>query len=215
MSPFLSIVAADDHPVILMGLTAAIAQFPQQRVVAQAHDGHELMQVLEHIDCDVIVTDYRMNGDPAFDGMSLLARLRKQHPKRAIVVCTMVHNPALLRSMRQLGVAAIVSKSDDLVYVGHAIAAAARGVHYYSPSILEESGLNPNVCNVFEALSAREREVVRLYAGGMAVSEIARKLGSSVKTVSTQKTAALRKLGLARETDLFQFARTNGLSQIH
>ena len=49
----------------------------------------------------------------------------------------------------------------------------------------------------------------------MAVSEIARKLGSSVKTVSTQKTAALRKLGLARETDLFQFARTNGLSQIH
>lgn len=88
-------------------------------------------------------------------------------------------------------------------------------MHYYSPSILEESGLNPNVRNVFETLSAREREVVRLYADGMAVSEIARKLGSSVKTVSTQKTAALRKLGLAREIDLFQFARTNGLSQLH
>jgi len=214
MSPFLSIVVADDHPVILMGLTAAIAQFPQQRIVAQAHDGRELTRVLDHIDCDVVVTDYNMNGDPAFDAMQLLARLRKQYPKRAIVVCTMVHNPALLRAMRQLGVTGIVSKSDDLAHVGHAIAAAVRGVHYYSPSILEEGGLHVSPREAFQTLSQREREVVRLYAGGMAVSEIACKLGSSIKTVSTQKTAALRKLGLARETDLFQYLRTSGLSSI-
>ncbi|MCO5400903.1 response regulator transcription factor [Ralstonia soli] len=214
MSPFLSIVAADDHPVILMGLSAAIAQFPQQRIVAQAHDGRELLQVLDHIDCDVVVTDYNMQGEPAFDGMRLLLRLRKKHPKRPIVVCTMVHNPALLRSMREVGVAGIVSKSDDLTYVGHAIMAAARGMRYYSPRILEEGGLSANERDVFERLSAREREVIRLYARGMAVSEIARRLGSSVKTVSTQKTVALRKLGLARETDLFQYVRTSGVAAI-
>ncbi len=211
MSRFLSIVVADDHPVILMGLTAAIAQFPQQRVVAQASDGRALMQVLDRVDCDVIVTDYNMNGAPQFDGMQLLARLRKRYPKRPIVVCTMVNNHALLRSMRQLGVMGIVSKADDLAYVGHAITAAARGVRYHSPHILEEGGLHANERDMFEALSAREREVIRLYAGGMAVSEIALKLGSSIKTVSTQKTAALRKLGLARETELFQYARTSGV----
>lgn len=215
MSPFLSIVAADDHPVILMGLTAAITQFPQLRVIAQAHDGRELMQLLEHVDCDVVVTDYCMHGDARFDGMQLLKRLRKRHPKRAVVVCTMVHNPALLRTMQQIGVAAIVSKSDDLVYVGHAIAAAARGLHYFSPRIVEEGGLDPNERDVLQTLSAREREVVRLYASGLAVSEIAHRLGSSIKTVSTQKTTALRKLGLARETDLFQYVRTSGLFSIH
>lgn len=187
MSPFLSIVAADDHPVILMGLSTAIAQFPQERIVAQAHDGRELMRVLEHIDCDEVVTDYNMQGEPAFDGMQLLTRLRKKHPKRPIVVCTMLHNPALLRSMRDVGVAGIVSKSDDLTYVGHAIMAVARGMRYYSPRILEEGGLSANERDVFERLSAREREVIRLYARGMAVSEIARRLGSSVKTGSARR----------------------------
>lgn len=214
MCSVLSIVMADDHPVILMGLAAAIAQFPQQQVVAQAHDGRELMQVLTQIDCNVIVTDYNLGGEPAFDGMQLLARLRKQHQKRAIVVCTMVRNPALLRAMRQIGVAGIVSKSDDFVHVGHAVMTAARGVRYDSPRILEETGLGSNERDVCERLSAREREVLRLYAGGTAVSDIALMLGSSVKTVSTQKAVALRKLGLAREIDLFQYARARGLTAL-
>lgn len=57
--------------------------------------------------------------------------------------------------------------------------------------------------------------MVSLYVSGMAVSEIASRLGSSIKTVSTQKTTALRKLGLARETDLFQYVRTAGLPALH
>jgi len=170
------------------------------------------MQVLAHIDCNVIVTDYNLGGEPAFDGMQLLARLREQHPRCGIVVCTMVRNPALLRAMRQIGVACIVSKNDDLVHAGHAVMAAARGVRYDSPRILEETGLGSNDRNGFERLSAREREVLRLYAAGTAVSDIAQMLGSSVKTVSTQKAVALRKLGLVREIDLFQYARASGLT---
>ena len=211
MLPFLSVPVADDHPVILMGLTAAITQFPQLRIVAQAHDGRELVHVLDHIDCDVIVTDYNLNDDPAYDGMQLLARVRKQHPKLAIVACTMVSNPALLRTMRQVGVTGIVSKSDELAHVGHAIIAAARGAAYYSPRILEGAGFPIHEWDVTQALSAREREVVCLYVSGMPVSEIARRLGSSVKTVSTQKAAALRKLGLVRETELFQYMRASGV----
>lgn len=161
MSSLLSIVMADDHPLILLGLAAAIGQFPQQRVVAQAHDGRELLQVLLHTDCNVIVTDYNMGGEPAFDGMQLLARLRKKHPKRAIVVCTMVHNPALLRAMRQIGVSGIVSKDDGLVHVGHAVMAGARGVRYDSPRILADTGLGSNERTVTERLSLREREVLR------------------------------------------------------
>ncbi|WKZ85227.1 response regulator transcription factor [Ralstonia pickettii] len=214
MSSVLSIVMADDHPLILLGLAAAIGQFPQQRVVAQAHDGRELLQVLLHTDCNVIVTDYNMGGEPAFDGMQLLARLRKKHPKRAIVVCTMVHNPALLRAMRQIGVSGIVSKDDGLVHVGHAVMAGARGVRYDSPRILADTGLGSNERTVTERLSQREREVLRMYAGGMGVSDIALKLGSSIKTVSTQKTVALRKLGLVRETDLFQYVRDSGLTAL-
>lgn len=177
MSSVLSIVTADDHPLILRGLAVALGQFPQLRVVAQAHDGRELLEMLLRADCNVIVTDYNLGGDPAFDGMQLLGRLRKKHPKRAIVVCTMVHNPALLRAMRQIGVSGIVSKNDDLVHVGHAVMAGARGVRYDSPRILEDTGLGSNERSVSERLSVREREVLRMYARGMAVSDIALRLG--------------------------------------
>ena len=101
--------------------------------------------------------------------MQLLARLRQQHPRCGIVVCTMVLNPALLRAMRQIGVACIVSKNYDFVHAGHAVMAAARGVRYDSTRILEELGLGSNDRNGFERLSAREREVLRLYAAGTAV----------------------------------------------
>lgn len=214
MSPFLSIVAADDHPVILLGLGAALMRFPQLRVVAQAHDGRELLQVLGHIDCEVVVTDFNMGGDPAFDAMQLLTRLRKEHPKRAVVVCTMVDNAALLRAMQDAGVMGIVSKNDDLAHVGHAVLAAARGVPYHSPRIAVEACLGSSGQQVYGRLTVREREVIRLYARGMVVSDIAMKLGSSAKTVSAQKTMALRKLGLARDTDLFQYVRANGIASI-
>ena len=214
MSAFLSIVAADDHPVILMGLTAALARFPQLRVVAQAHDGRELLQVLRHIDCQVVVTDYNMGGDPACDAMRLLTRLRKLQPRRAVVVCTMVDNPALLRAMQDAGVMGIVSKNDDLVHVGHAVLAPARGVRYYSPGIAEDVRLGSSVQEAYGRLSVREREVIQLYARGMALSEIAKRLGSSIKTVSSQKTMALRKLGLARDTELFQYMRTQAISLV-
>lgn len=147
--------------------------------------------------------------------MQLLTRLRTRHPERAVVVCTMVCNPALLRCMQQLGVRRIVSKRDDLAHVGHAVAASARGLPYYSPTIVLEGGFGIGAREAFQGLSAREREVVRLFVSGMAVSEIARQLGSSIKTVSTQKAMALRKLGLARDTDLFQYARTAGLPVLH
>lgn len=214
MSAFLSIVAADDHPVILMGLTAALARFPQLRVVAQAHDGRELLQVLRHIDCQVVVTDYNMGGDPACDAMRLLTRLRKLQPRRAVVVCTMVDNPALLRAMQDAGVMGLVSKNDDLIHVDHAVMATARGVRYYSPGIAQDVRLGSSVQEAYGRLSVREREVIQLYARGMALSEIAKQLGSSIKTVSSQKTMALRKLGLARDTELFQYMRTQAISLV-
>jgi two-component system, NarL family, captular synthesis response regulator RcsB len=60
-------------------------------------------------------------------------------------------------------------------------------------------------------LSKRELEVVRLSVSGMTIKEISEKLNRSIKTISTQKNTAMRKLGLDRDSELFQYAQSNGL----
>jgi two-component system capsular synthesis response regulator RcsB len=60
-------------------------------------------------------------------------------------------------------------------------------------------------------LSKREPEVVRLFVSGMTITEIAAQLKRSIKTISTQKNAAMRELGIERDFELFQYAQSNGL----
>jgi two-component system capsular synthesis response regulator RcsB len=60
-------------------------------------------------------------------------------------------------------------------------------------------------------LSKREPEVVRLFVSGMTITEIAAQLKRSIKTISTQKNAAMRELGIERDSELFKYAQSNGL----
>jgi two-component system capsular synthesis response regulator RcsB len=60
-------------------------------------------------------------------------------------------------------------------------------------------------------LSKRELEVVRLFVSGMTIKEISEQLNRSIKTISTQKNTAMRKLGIDRDSELFQYAQSNGL----
>jgi two-component system capsular synthesis response regulator RcsB len=64
-----------------------------------------------------------------------------------------------------------------------------------------------------EALSKRESEVLRMFAEGLSVMQIAQRVGRSRKTISTQKIAAMRKLGLQRDAEIFEYALTHGLVQ--
>jgi two-component system capsular synthesis response regulator RcsB len=63
-------------------------------------------------------------------------------------------------------------------------------------------------------LSKRALEVVRLFVSGMTITEIAAQLKRSIKTISTQKNTAMRTLGIERESELFQYAKSNGLLNI-
>jgi two-component system, NarL family, captular synthesis response regulator RcsB len=89
-----------------------------------------------------------------------------------------------------------------------------RGLPYAGPSVraMRESHHASGRGKAREPLlSPREIEVVRLFVSGMTIKEIAERLSRSIKTVSSHKTAALRKLGLARASQLFQYAQSTGL----
>jgi len=211
------VVVADDHPVILFGAETALLQFPGIEVVARAKQSTELVRVLRDVPCDVLVTDLAMPGGQYGDGLPLIDYLRRNFPRLPIVVLTMLENAALLKRLRDLGVDSVVHKADDLGHIGFAVEHVSRRAEYMSPSVrasLDTLRLNAGGKSGAVMLSRRELEVVRLFVSGMTIKEISEQLSRSIKTISTQKNTAIRKLGLERDSELFRYAQSNGLMNL-
>jgi two-component system capsular synthesis response regulator RcsB len=222
-NPTTRIVIADDHPVVMLGVQALLKGRSNMEVVGEVSSGAELVALLASTPCDLLITDFSMPyEDDAGDGLLLLRRLRRDHPALPIIVLTMVHNPALVRGMLAAGVNGMVGKVAMMKELLLAIGAVMNGRMYICESMREDVGdrvisrtqadaSQPAASNDPAILSQREAEVVRLYAQGLTVTQIAEHVHRSVKTVSQQKNDAMRKLGITSNTQLFEYARAYGL----
>ncbi|MEN5118858.1 LuxR C-terminal-related transcriptional regulator [Luteimonas sp. TWI662] len=210
------VYAADERPIVLAGMRAVV-QAPDSgmRMTGEATGAHTLLWMLQtRMDCDVVVTEFSMQGGDARagDGLGLLGQLRTRFPGIGVAVFSEVRNPPLLRAMLELGVHAIVDKSGALDELPAAIRHAAQGRRYLSRTIkrLLDATAGSGQC---APLSRQEAEVVRLFASGKSVSEIALSFSRSVKTVSRQKSDAMRKLGLDNHSQLYAYALSSGLAR--
>ncbi|QCP51306.1 response regulator [Trinickia violacea] len=213
----MKVVVADDHPVILLGAEQALMKFPDVEVVARAGQSTELIKVLQTVPADVLVTDLAMPGGQYGDGLPLISYILRHFSGLRIVVLTMLENAALLKRLGEIGVIAVVNKSDDLAHIGLAVRHVMRDLPYASPSVrasLATLRMNAGGKTDEVILSRRELEVVRLFVSGMTVKEISTQLNRSIKTISTQKNMAMRKLGLERDSELLQYAQGNGLMNL-
>ncbi len=158
-----------------------------------------------------------MPGGQYGDGLPLIGYLRRNFASVPVVVLTMPENAALLKRLSELGVNSVVNKADDLSHTGLAVQHVSRNLEYMSPSVrasLETLCINAGGKSDGVILLRRELEVVRLFVSGMTIKEIAEQLNRSIKTISTQKNTAVRKLGVDRDSELFHYAQSNGLSNL-
>ncbi|MDR0182176.1 response regulator transcription factor [Lysobacter arvi] len=207
------IVLADDHPIVSSGVRALLEQSPGFRVVAEATSPDELLRVLDATACQLVVTDFNMPGEQAADGLSLLQLIGRRWPALNVVVLTQLANPGVLSNIARLpNVRGVVSKSDAMKELPTAVTAATAGRSYLSASVRKQiESVQGESQDATTALSKREAEVMRLFALGHTVSEIARQLNRSVKTVSSQKVEAMRKLGVKSDLEFYAYAREHGL----
>ena len=209
------VIISDDHPVVLMGLKTSLQDYGNRlQVVGEARNGAELMVLLARVPCDLLITDFSMPSEDAEqDGLALISQLRETYPKLPILVLTMLSNPALVQSMMAAGVHGVVDKMAMTKELMLAIDMARVGRTYLSTRMRRqiESALRPSE-DMVTAVSPREGEVIRFLAQGLTVSEVARRTGRSVKTISQQKRDAMRKLGLDSDKQLFDYARSAGLT---
>ncbi|AGI24574.1 LuxR family transcriptional regulator [Pseudomonas sp. ATCC 13867] len=204
------VILADDHPVVIFGLRQILGATRGIFVVAEATNPKALMEQLERVPCDVLVTDFSMPSDGRPDGLVMLKSICSMFPDVRVIVLTVLDNPGLVTSMFRAGAAAVVHKRNDLMRLPEVVTAAyQQRLARLQPEVW---GFATERVGEFEnPISPRELEVVRLFANGMCMTEIALHLSRSIKTVSTQKSSAMRKLGLTADAELFAYAQKHGL----
>ena len=210
------LVIADDHPGVVAAVRRLVSGVDGFEVVGEASNADELLAVLGRVRCDLVITDYAIPGSRYSDGILLLEFLVRRHPDLRVMVLTMLETRALMSNILRAGIKVIVSKSDEPQHILEGMHAAAGGRIYLSPmlnaKLLCRNGEPQAVHDDPVAkLGKRELEVLRMYVTGKTVSEIALQLNRSVKTISSQKQTAMRKLELGTEAALFDFAVRHGL----
>ena len=208
----IGILLADDHPVVSDAVRQLLERESDLRVVGVARSARDLLELAERTPCDIVVTDFSMPGTESVDGIPLLAMLRRRWPHLGIIVLTMISNPGVLQSIIDVGADGLINKSDAMSELAIAVRVVTRNQRYISHAtreLLAKAVAGPATQTV--ALSPREAEVVRLFASGKTVTEIAKHFNRSVKTISTQKLEAMAKLGLKSDIEIYSYARESGL----
>ena len=179
----------------------------------------ELFAEVDRTGCDLVLMDLYMPGGADGSGVEAVRQFRRRYPDVALIVLTMETEAAALQSVISLGVDALISKRDRIDLIHVAIVTALAGECYLGPAVrtlITKAAAMQRLDFVRSVLSRRELEVFTQYASGLGVTEIAGRLGRSVKTISAQKCTAMRKLSLNSDAELFRFAVEHGVvSETH
>lgn len=216
----INVMLLDDHVLILIGMQNLLVDEPDLECVASLTSSKDLVQALEEHAVDVLVLDFQLQpGD--IDGLNLIRLLQDQYPKLRLLVISSLHTPATVALALRYGASGFIGKELPPGELPQAIRRVASGRIYLHPQMLDalreselsighagspdntEQGSLTGFSRAIE-LSAREHEVLRCCLSGMSVSEIAQKFNRSIKTISTQKQNAFRKLGLRNYNELFK-----------
>ncbi|NHQ93875.1 response regulator transcription factor [Janthinobacterium lividum] len=217
----LRIALLDDHAVVRHGLVARFTVEADIDVVGAYSTSRELIAGLLLTPADVLLLDYALGPDE-LDGVSLIRVLRTKFPDCPILVLSSHHEPATVALALRVGARGFVGKGEDMAELVKALRKVVSGAVYLSAEMSyrvaeastafdsREGAGGEDALLLGAALSAREREVIRCYLAGMTVTEIAEKFKRSIKTISSQKASAFRKLGVTSNNELFKIRHTIG-----
>ena len=202
------VILADDHAILREGLALLLAS--DVELVATVSNGNELLSAARRLLPDLIVADVTM---PGLGGLDALRTLRSAGLDTRFVILTVHADASIAAEAIRAGASAYVVKEAAGEELLQAIRQALAGRTYLSPMVAGDvvQRLAQGIPNPAEALTLRQREVLRLLAEGRRVKEIAGTLGLSVRTVETHKYEIMHLLGIDNTVELVKFAIRQGI----
>ena len=208
----LRVLVADDHTLVRAGMRMLLENIDGIEVVAEASDGRETLDLAQHHEPDILLTDISM---PGLNGLEAIARLKKISPTLRIIAFSMHTNEEYVREALTAGAHGYLVKGADPAELELALKAVSRGEVYLSPAIsksvvtgfLETQELDPDHS---KDLTSRQREILQLIAEGKTTKDMAQLLTLSVKTIETHRTELMSRLDIHDVAGLVRYAIRRG-----
>jgi DNA-binding NarL/FixJ family response regulator len=211
----ISVLLADDHPLILRGVRELLASEADIEVVGAETDAAAVTAAVVRLKPDVLIQDLSMGGK--LTGLDVIRMVRECAPGTEIVVLSMHSSLASVHEALSHGASGYVSKLADLQQLVAAVRSVHEGKrHVGSPftgeqleAYAREAGHGPS--RPLSVLTPREIEVLKLVAHGRTSSEIGEALRIGRRTVESHRASVASKLGARTQAALIRYAIERGL----
>jgi DNA-binding NarL/FixJ family response regulator len=202
--PTIRVLCVDDHPLVRKGIASILANEPSFKLVGEAGNGREAVEMFRELRPDVVLMDLRM---PEVDGIEATKQIRQIQPEAKIIALTSYDGDQDIYKAIEAGVRGYILKEMVHTKVIDAIRTVYAGKRLMPQEVAERlSEYFPQV-----ALTPREIEVLRYVARGLANKEIAHQLGTASGTVKMHVQNILAKLGAADGTHAVTIALERGI----
>ena len=212
------VVIADDHALLRDGVKALLKPADDIEVIGEAVDGRDAVEQCRRLKPDVVLMDINM---PGLSGLEATLEIKHDLPKTKVLVLTQYEDREYVRRFLKAGVAGYVLKRMLGSELTSAIRSVAQGGLVLDPRVALEAmqDLGPAQTraadeDLYETLTDREKQALRLVALGNSNKEVAETLGISVKTAMSHRERVMEKLNLHNRTDLIKFAIKKGVIRV-
>ncbi len=195
------VLIADDHPVVLRGLTDLLSETSDIVVVGQAGSGGELVDLCQQLLPDVVIADIKM---PGMSGIEAVAVIRVRCPKTYAIVLSLYQSEYQMRSAFVAGASAYLTKESNL----DDLPAIVRDV--YEGKVRLPTNMRIADLSKGPFFTAAELQTLLLWLDGLTTKEIGERTGRARGTVDTHKAHIMDKIGLHKETQVVAWAMKNG-----
>jgi DNA-binding NarL/FixJ family response regulator len=203
--PTISLVIADDHPLILAGIATLIESEPGFELLGQAVNAAEAIEQYERLRPDVMLVDLNMPGS----GLEAIVQVRKKHADAKIVILTTYEGDENVHRALHAGASAYLLKQAGFEEIVHCVRQVANNRRYLPPQLAEQLAQRIHASE----LSRRELDILAHLSAGKSNKLIARDAGIGVGTVKYHVNNILSKLNVSCRTEAACVARQRGLLQ--
>lgn len=208
MEKKVTIILADDHPLVRRGLKDVIEEEDNLKIIGEASDGDQAIKIIEELEPDIAIIDIHM---PKITGLDVVKTIKLNKLRTEAIVLTMYDKENIFNRAMDLGIKGYVMKDSALTEIVDAIKNVSEGKYYISSSISgylvkqNQLGSDKNNKTGLTRLTTSERRILNLIAANMTTNEIAEELFLSVNTVNTHRSNICEKLNLHGPNALLHF----------
>ena len=215
MNKEIKIMIADDHAIIREGIKNLLEFDGKIKVVEQASNGEECLEILKEKDVDILLLDVNM---PKKNGLEVLETLRNKGSNIKVIILTVHNEIEYLERAMDLGVNGYILKDSSSAELINAIEKVSDGEKYIQPDLIP--ALNAKLIHrdndreKLEAVTKRELQALILVANGYSNKDIAIELNISERTVKNHLSSIFKKIDVDDRTQAAVFAIKNNLVNI-